>query len=208
MASLGLGIGLGASAQAAIYAFIVICLAALSAFVAMNPLGAMALLAQLGYFIIKAVFGAIQIVIAGAYWVLKNAVIMIANMFIAVFNAIISIVNWLISLVLNWFGIICDWDPIPYMRYIATEQAPKTIEQIIQEIYRIWQDIQVAASCYWAGASAWAPWSYVVGTSVGAGTGYTGYNLIYKPKTTSRRAKRTSLVHRKAGHGREPRRPI
>jgi len=184
MASLGLGIGAGASVSMAFYAFVVICISAIAAFCAMNPLGAMTLMAQLGYFIVKAVVGAVQIIIAGAYWILKNAVIMVANIFIGLFNLFIGLANWLANIFVGWLSI-TGWQGIPYLQYLAVESVPKTIEDVIADIGLAWQDVVVAAGYYWAGAGAWAPYSYVTGASVGAGTGYAGYEYIYKPKARS-----------------------
>ena len=169
------------------------------AFLVMNPMGFLALLAATGAFIVNTILLVLQAAFAAIYWVLMNFFTLISNAFIAFGNFIVWILNeWALF---GWaeklgekLGIDTSWLPdwkIPYLKYLSAPAMPETLETLMARLGGMVSMITNAWANYWSNIT---PGSMALGAGAGAAAG--GITYYWRPSPEYLKYERRKHHHR------------
>jgi hypothetical protein len=157
--------------------FLIAIIAAPTAFIAMNPMGALSLFAATGEFVVTAMLDVIKGGAAMVWWLFQAAYTGVANLLIGTGNLVVQAIN-------NFFrSLIPGWSPMPLFEYLQAPSVSPTIQSIVDDIVSRYMKVQTVAQDYVAGVQQNAPMSYVVGGAAGTGSAVlAGAVIPKKPK--------------------------
>ena len=145
-----------------------------AAFVTMNPLGFMNVLAAGGAFIVSSLVGIVNMGFAGIWWLAQAAFAGVINILVGLGNAILTSISKVFDV------------SIPLWPYIQAPDVPPTFASIMEQIGVQASNVQASVNQYMQGVQAGAPATYVAGGVAGAATTAATAAAASKKKFTAR----------------------